>query len=75
MSTVTQILNWISNSLLLPVIVLLLAATLTCAFYTPPAVEFEPQYPPPVPAGTPLFDSAEDGAKAVLDTIATIAPT
>lgn len=26
MSTVTQILNWISNSLLLPVIVLLLAA-------------------------------------------------
>ena len=50
--------------------VLLLAATLTCAFYTPPTVEYEPQFPPPVPAGTPLFDSAEDGAYAILDTIA-----
>lgn len=52
------------------VCVLLLAAMLTCAFYTPPAVEYTPQYPPPVPAGTPLFDSAEDGAQAALDTIA-----
>ena len=52
------------------VCVLLLAAMLTCAFYTPPAVEYTPQYPPAVPSGTPLFDSAEDGANAVLDTIA-----
>jgi hypothetical protein len=52
------------------VCVLLLAATLTCAFYTPPAVEYTPQYPPPVPVGTPFFDTAEDGSAAMLDTIA-----
>ena len=52
------------------VCVLLLAATLTCAFYTPPAVEYTPQYPPPVPEGTPLFDAAGDGSPAMLDTIA-----
>lgn len=52
------------------VCVLLLAATLTCAFYTPPTVEFEPQYPPAVPEGTPLFDRAGDGSPAMLDTIA-----
>ncbi len=66
-----SLLNYIGpGPVLVLVCVLLLAATLTCAFYTPPAVEYVPQYPPPVPSGTPLFDSAEDGAPAILDTIA-----
>ncbi len=39
--------------------VLLLAATLLCAFYTPPAVEFEPVYPPPIPSGSPDFTDGE----------------
>ena len=39
--------------------VLLLAAALLCAFYTPPAVEFEPVYPPPIPSGSPDFTDGE----------------
>ena len=39
--------------------VLLLAATLLCAFYTPPAVEFVPVYPPPVPSDSPAFTDGE----------------
>lgn len=66
-----SLLSYIGPSpVLVLVCVLLLAATLTCAFYTPPAVEYEPQFPPPVPSGTPLFDSAEDGGYAILDAIA-----
>ena len=66
-----SLLSYIGPSpVLVLVCVLLLAATLTCAFYTPPAVEYDPQYPPPVPAGTPLFDYAEDDSPAMLDTIA-----
>ncbi len=39
--------------------VLLLAAALLCAFYTPPVVEFEPVYPPPIPADSPDFSDSE----------------
>lgn len=66
-----SLLSYIGPSpVLVLVCVLLLAATLTCAFYTPPAAEYVPQFPPPVPSGTPLFDSAEEGGFAILDTIA-----
>lgn len=41
--------------------VLLLAAALLCTFYTPPVVEFEPVYPPAIPADSPAFS---DGEKA-----------
>ena len=50
--------------------VILLAAALTCAFYTPPVVEYEPQYPPVIPADSPSFSAGEDGALVYLDTIA-----
>ena len=39
--------------------VLLLAAALLCAFYTPPVVEFVPVYPPPIPADAPAFSDSE----------------
>ena len=51
--------------------VLLLAATLLCAFYTPPAVEFVPVYPPPVPSDSPAFtDSETENELCFLPTIA-----
>ncbi len=52
------------------VCVMLLAAMLLCAFYTPPAVEFEPQYPPPIPSGSPYFDDGEESQYAYLNAIA-----
>ena len=42
------------------VCVLLLAATLLCAFYTPPTVAFEPVYPPPIPSDAPAFAETEE---------------
>ena len=39
--------------------VLLLAAALLCAFYTPPVVAFEPVYPPPIPSDAPAFSDGE----------------
>ena len=51
--------------------VLLLAATLLCAFYTPPVVEFEPVYPPPIPSDAPAFDAGEtEGELCYLPAIA-----
>ena len=53
------------------VCVLLLAATLLCAFYTPPTVAFEPVYPPPIPSDAPAFaETEEEGALVYLTTIA-----
>ena len=39
--------------------VLLLAAALLCAFYTPPVAAFEPVYPPPIPSDSPSFSDSE----------------
>lgn len=51
--------------------VLLLAAALLCAFYTPPVVEFVPSYPPPIPADSPAFsDSDTEGELCELPVIA-----
>ena len=53
------------------VCVLLLAAALLCAFYTPPAVELEPSYPPPIPSDSPAFsDSETEGELCFLPVIA-----
>ena len=53
------------------VCVLLLAATLLCAFYTPPTVAFEPVYPPPIPSDAPAFaETEEEGVPVYLTTIA-----
>ncbi len=51
--------------------VLLLAAALLCAFYTPPVVAFEPVYPPPIPSDAPDFTAGETaGELCFLPTIA-----
>lgn len=51
--------------------VLLLAAALLCAFYTPPVVEFVPVYPPSIPADSPAFSDGEtEGELCFLPTIA-----
>lgn len=51
--------------------VLLLAALLLCAFYTPAVVEVEPVYPPIIPSDAPAFsESEEENALVYLYTIA-----
>ena len=51
--------------------VLLLAAMLLCAFYTPPSAEIEPVYPPPIPSDAPAFGAGEEEGELVyLNTIA-----
>ncbi len=51
--------------------VLLLAAMLLCAFYTPAAAAIEPVYPPPIPSDAPAFSaSGEEGELVYLNTIA-----
>lgn len=51
--------------------VLLLAAALLCAFYTPPVAAFEPVYPPPIPSDSPSFSDGEtEGELCFLPVIA-----
>ena len=53
------------------VCVLLLAAMLLCAFYTPAAATIEPVYPPPIPSDAPAFSAGEEQGELVyLNTIA-----
>lgn len=53
------------------VCVLLLAAMLLCAFYTPPVEVVEPVYPPVIPSDAPAFsESEEEDALVYLYTIA-----
>ena len=65
------LLNYIGPGAVLTLLcVVLLAAALLCAFYTPPKADFVPQYPPAIPDGTPSFEAGEDGSLVYLDTIA-----